>query len=174
MKTRRLRLPLALLLLGALAVPAAERREKPPRIGEMAPPFTLPDLEGRSVSLEGYRGREVVQIVGWATWCHGCREELPRLLSAYEKLHRKGFEILAITGPVGQDLEDVKAFAREKSIPYPILYDESRSVLQRYGMFYVPYNCLLDRSGRVVYEGGDLPEDYEKRIEQLLARNGTS
>jgi len=163
-----------LLLLGALAVPAAERREKPPRIGELAPAFTLPDLAGRSVSLDAYRGREVVQIVGWATWCRGCREELPRLLSAYAKHHRQGFEILAITGPVGQDLEDVKAFAREKSIPYPILYDESRSVLQRYGMFFVPYNCLLDRSGRVVYEGGDLPEDYEKRLEQLLGRHGPS
>jgi peroxiredoxin len=164
----------ALLLAAALAATASERRGGPSRVGQMAPAFTLPDLLGRPVSLESFRGRQVVQIVGWATWCPVCLREIPRLADAYEKHHSDGFEILAVTGPQGQELGLLKSFARENEIPYPILYDRENRVFQDYGIYFIPYTCLLDRSGKIVYEGSHLPNDYEQRIEQLLADNGSS
>jgi peroxiredoxin len=159
-----------ILLAAALAAGASQRRGGPSLVGQMAPAFTLPDLSGRSVSLESFRGKQVVQIVGWATWCGGCQREIPRLVDIYRKLHSSGFEILAVTGPVGQDLEQVKAFARKTELPYPVLFDEDNRVLERYGVYFVPYTCLLDRTGRIVYEGSHLPNDYEKRIAELLAQ----
>ena len=139
-------------------------------MGQMAPAFTLADLSGRPVSLETYRGRNVVQIVGWATWCAACRREIPRLVEAYEKHHADGFEILAITGSVGQDLGQVRSFAKKTGLPYPVLFDADSSVLERYRVYFVPYTCIVDRTGKIVYEGNHLPNDYEKRIEELLAQ----
>jgi peroxiredoxin len=153
---------------------ASDRHVGPSRVGQMAPDFTLADLDGRPVSLESFRGKSVVQIVGWATWCPGCRKEIPRLAEAYGKYHSDGFEILAVTGSSGQGLDQLKSFARENDLPYPILYDEDNRVFQAYGIYFIPYTCLLDRSGKIVYEGSHLPNDYEKRIEQLLLENGGS
>jgi peroxiredoxin len=150
------------------SVRADQRPGGPSLVGKVAPSFTLPDLSGRPISLEGFRGKQVVQIVGWASWCHGCREEIPRLKDAYEKYHSEGFEILALTGPINQKLSDVKAFALKNALPYPILFDQEQTVLEQYRIFFVPYTLLMDRDGKVVYEGTHLPNDYEKRIEKLL------
>jgi peroxiredoxin len=164
------RAPILLLAAGiAISSSAADQRPGGPTlVGKMAPSFTLPDLSGRPVSLEDFRGKQVVQIVGWASWCHGCRQEIPRLKDAYERYHSEGFEILALTGPINQELGDVKAFARKMALPYPVLFDQEQTVLQQYQIYFVPYTLLMDRDGKVVYEGSHLPNDYEKRIEKLL------
>jgi len=160
----------AACLFAALAFPAAAPESGDGSfVGKLAPAFTLTDLSGKKIDLQSYRGKAVVQIVGWAAWCHGCREEIPRLKEAYERYHRSGFEILALTGPYGQDLEKVRSFAREFSLPYPVLFDSGTKVLELYRINSVPTNLILDREGRVVYEGSQLPEDYEKRIEKLLS-----
>ena len=160
---------LAAVLLMLLAFPGAAPASEDSLVGKLAPPFTLTDLSGRKIDLQSFRGKSVVQIVGWAAWCHGCRMEIPRLKEAYEKYHGSGFEILALTGPYGQDLEKVKSFAREFSLPYPVLFDGGTKVLELYRIRSVPANLILDREGRVVYEGSHLPEDYERRIEKLLS-----
>ena len=159
----------ALACLAFTSAPADQRPGGPSLVGRMAPDFTLPDLSGRRVSLADLRGKQVVQIVGWTSWCAGCRQEIPRLKDAYEKFHAEGFEILALTGPLGQNLQDVRSFVRGMALPYPVLFDEDKRVLDQYQIYFVPYTCLLDRRGQVVYEGSHLPNDYEKRIEKLLA-----
>lgn len=67
------RLPLLLLALAVLAAPA---RAVAPDYGAMqlkqldgkpAPAFTLPDLEGKRVQLEDFRG-QVLLLFFWATW----------------------------------------------------------------------------------------------------------
>ncbi|MCK5479770.1 MAG: TlpA family protein disulfide reductase, partial [Gammaproteobacteria bacterium] len=45
--------------------------------------FTLPDLEGKSVSLSDFRGKWVI-VNYWATWCPPCLEEIPDLVDLYE------------------------------------------------------------------------------------------
>lgn len=50
-------------------------------VGDPAPDFSLPDLDGNVVSLSNYRGRAVL-LNFWATWCHYCIEEFP-LIQAY-------------------------------------------------------------------------------------------
>ena len=49
--------------------------------GTVAPDFTLKDIDGRSVSLSDFRGKQVV-LHFWASWCPDCREETPQLKAA--------------------------------------------------------------------------------------------
>ena len=52
--------------------------------GVPAPNFTLPDLEGKMVSLTDYRGKVILLNI-WATWCPPCVDEMPSM----EKLHQE-------------------------------------------------------------------------------------
>jgi len=80
----------------ALAVLSAGPLTESPLKGKAAPAFTLDDLNGRKVSLAGYKGKAVL-INFWATWCGPCKVETPWLVELRNKYGTKGFEVLAWT-----------------------------------------------------------------------------
>ena len=53
------------------------REEKAPRIGALAPDFTLKDMDGKTVQLAKFRGKNPVFLNFWASWCPACRQETP-------------------------------------------------------------------------------------------------
>ena len=87
---------IAIVGIGAAAapdiLPFVERNVV--KLGEPAPNFQLPDLNGRLVTLSDLRGK-VVLLNFWATWCGPCRVEMPAMEQLYRTLSRKDFEILA-------------------------------------------------------------------------------
>jgi peroxiredoxin len=138
------------------------------RIGEEAPGFSLPDLSGTSVSLDGKRG-DVVLLYFWAQ-CVACQRQLPGLERLYGKHRGKGFSILAVN--VGQKPMIVEFYAKQSELTFPVLVDEKMSVSRRYGVTRVPTLYLLDRQG-VVREkvlGEIESEKLEKMLLAALAR----
>lgn len=68
-----------------------------------APAFTLPDLKGKLVSIESFRGR-VVFLNFWATWCGPCRVEMPSMERLYRRYKDQGLVVpLPTTFFVGCD-----------------------------------------------------------------------
>ena len=53
--------------------------------GMPAPNFTLPDLDGKMVSLADYKGKVALLNI-WATWCPPCVEEMPSMEKLYQEL----------------------------------------------------------------------------------------
>src|SRR5438132_10388133 len=74
--------------------PVAERNVV--KLGEPAPNFQLPDLNGQLVALSDLHGK-VVLLNFWATWCGPCRVEMPTMEQLYRTFSRKDFEILAVS-----------------------------------------------------------------------------
>jgi len=79
------------------AIRAAREVRGPLALGTTAPDFTFPALDGKQVSLSDFRGKKVVFVNMWATWCPPCIWEMPLMEKLYQTLGREEFEILAIS-----------------------------------------------------------------------------
>jgi len=121
---------------------------RPVREPFAAPPLALPGLDGRSIDLESRRG-QVVLVNFWATWCPPCVEEIPSLNRLREKLAPRGFEVLAVD--VGEDLDRVRAFLKERPVAFPVLLDATGEAFKRWKAYAFPTSLLLDRQHRVRY-----------------------
>jgi thiol-disulfide isomerase/thioredoxin len=109
--------------------------------------FTLPDLSGKMVRLEDFRG-SVVLLNFFATWCGPCREEMPGLEQLYRAYARKGLVVVGISSDV-QGQEVVAPFVKQYGLSFPVLLDPKDTLSQPYRIRGIPTIYLLDRHGRV-------------------------
>lgn len=137
----------ALLLVIATAFPAWSKGLV---VGEVAPAITLHALDGREIDTRTLRGKVVI-VTFWATWCGPCRQELP-LLSRYATEHaRDGLVVLAFSLDDAEELEQVRAVARDLNFPVGLLGDPH---VPGYGrIWHLPVNFTIDRAGRLANNG---------------------
>ena len=111
-----------------------------------SPQFALRDAAGSLITLSGYHDK-VVLLDFWATWCGGCKIEIPW----YEEFAgRYGKDGLAVLG-VSMDDEGwrvVKPFVKQKQIHYPIVLGGD-GMAKLYGVSSMPVTVLIDRDGKV-------------------------
>jgi peroxiredoxin len=112
------------------------------------PNFTLPDINGKEVSLSGHRGK-VVLVNVWATWCPPCRQEMPSMQSLYEKFKGENFEILAVSID-SEGREAVAPFMRKMNLTFPALLDPGETIRSLYGITGVPESFIIDKKGILV------------------------
>jgi peroxiredoxin len=136
----------------------------------LAPGFTLRDASGAPVSLADYRGKVVV-LNFWATWCHGCRTEIPWLMEFAGEYRAKGLAVIGVS--MDEDgWKVVKPFLREKRLNYPVVLGTGE-VARRYGgVDAMPLTYLIDRRGRIAatHLGVFDKDQLEGEIRRLLGR----
>lgn len=132
--------------------------------------FILTDSDGHTFSLAQTRGNVVI-LNFWATWCGGCKFELPYFATYDHDYRSKGLVILGISMDDG-GFNVVKPFWAAKSMPYPTVIG-SEALGQRLGLSGMPFTLLLDRQGRIaIAHAGVLDRaDFDRHIQQLLASN---
>jgi peroxiredoxin len=137
-------------------------------VGEPAPTFALPAVNGGRVALQDLRGRQPVLLVVWATWCPPCIQEFPELKRLHHDFSRRGLQILAIGVRYEQSAEQVREFARDMGLQFPVLYDESSEMVHDYGISAIPSNYLIDRHGILRFKSNGLSPDIDQQVESLL------
>ena len=126
------------------------KKAKDTNMGVKAPSFTLPNAEGKSISLESAMGKYTL-IDFWASWCGPCRAENPNLISAYNKYKDKGFKIIGIS--VDTNKESWLKAVKDDKLPWLQLSDLKAlksEVVMKYGITTVPMNFLLDAEGKII------------------------
>ncbi|MFN2460083.1 MAG: redoxin family protein [Candidatus Velthaea sp.] len=135
------------VLLAAVWIVAA-RADAPtaggPHVGAPAPPFALTTVDGRSVTLDAFKGKTLV-INAWATWCPPCREETPDLIAAYKALHAGGVVFLGVDST--EQAPIVRAFTAAKGVPYAQAIDAERTFSRAYDIRYFPTTFVIDPHG---------------------------
>lgn len=128
---------LTALLLAAPAV------AKPPKVGDVAPPFELKLDDGRTVTLDELRGNVIV-LNFWATWCVPCLTELPLLDAVYANNSRFGLSIYPISTADSASLSKQKKALVNMRLPWV------RSIRGPYAVLKgLPTNYVIDRSGHI-------------------------
>jgi|KBSMisStaDraftv2_1062788.scaffolds.fasta_scaffold97386_2 peroxiredoxin len=138
------------------------------RPGQSATNLTLPDLNGKMVSLSELRGK-VVLIDFWASWCGPCRRNNPRLVKLYKKYHSRGLEIYGIS--LDENTDNWKKAVHQDRMDWIQVIDDKgwdASSANIYGVDMIPSSFLIDKSGTIQFinlEGSDL----EQSVKDLLA-----
>ena len=120
----------------------------PLRVGQPAPDFTLPGLDGKMVSLSDYRGH-VVLVNVWATWCPPCVDEMPSMERLYQELKDENFEIVAISIDA-MGAEAVASFMEKNNLNFAALLDPEGTIKSVYQITGVPESFIVNKKGILV------------------------
>jgi peroxiredoxin len=141
----------ASLLLAATAALAAGE------VGTPAPDFHLKGVDGKTYSLDAYKGKVVV--LEWANPQCPFSDRHAREKTMTELARQHGDVVwLAVnsTNPGSGDFmrpADYQAYLQKNSIAYPVLYDETGATGHAYGARTTPHMFIVDASGKIAYNG---------------------
>lgn len=103
-----------------------------PQAGKQAPLFALPDQNGIEQSLEQYLGKWVVLYFYPKDDTPGCTKEACSFRDGYAELQKEGVVILGVSA---DSVKKHLKFAEKFSLPFPLLADEEKKVVERYGVW---------------------------------------
>lgn len=135
-------------LLAGLSLSACERRGPPraPALGAPAPAFSALTMDGETVTLASLAGNVVVLNV-WATWCIPCREEIPQLEALHRAFAAQGLKTVGVSIDAAGMGADVRDFATEQGMTYPIWLDPDHQFSLKFLTVGVPETFVIDRVG---------------------------
>jgi peroxiredoxin len=120
------------------------------QVGKIAPDFTLPDPDGKPVSLKDFRGKYVL-VSFWAGWCPDCRRENPFIVEAYNKYKNKNFTVLGVS--IDRNRETWLNTVEKQGLTWTQVSDLKywqSDVVNLYAIRWVPTGILLDPDGRIL------------------------
>lgn len=158
------------LIIGLVFVFALAHNVAGQNVGSIAPQFTLDDINGKSVSLNDYKGKVII-LDFWATWCPPCREEIPDFIALQNEYGKKGLQIIGIA--VDRDgIKSVKPFYENMGMNYPVLLTDGKVESRYGGIRAIPTTFIIDKKGSIVkkYVGFQSKAVFEKEIKELLTK----
>jgi peroxiredoxin Q/BCP len=147
-----------------------------PEAGTAAPAFSLADHEGTIRSLSDFRGSWTVVYFYPKDDTPGCTTEACAFRDAYDELKEQGIVVLGISP---DSVESHAAFAAKHRLPFTLLADPAKNVIQSYGawgersMYGKKYMGVI-RSSVLVDPDGNVAKTYPKaspkeHAEEILA-----
>ncbi|MFB6457266.1 redoxin domain-containing protein [Chitinophaga sp. Hz27] len=120
------------------------------KVGEAAPAFTIPDVDGKVISLADFKGKYLF-IDFWASWCAPCVAQVPYLKSMHEKYKSTQFEMLGISLDSKRDgwLHGIEKH-QLSWINVSSLKGWSEPAAVAYGIAAIPQNVLIGPDGKVI------------------------
>jgi peroxiredoxin len=171
---------------------AAPKGMKTLEIGQAAPDFALPGVDGKTHRLKDFADAKVLVVVFTCNHCPTAQAYEDRLIKIHDDYKDRGVALVAVSPndakavrldelgftDVGDSLEDMKVRAKDKKFAFPYLYDgEKQEVSEAYGVLATPHVFIFDAERELRYVGriddSDIHEvkshDARNAIDALMA-----
>lgn len=162
------------------------------QIGDPAPDFSLPAVDGKTYALGDFADRRLLLVIFTCNHCPTAQAYEERLAALHADYRDKGVAVVAISPnddravrldelgytDVGDSFEDMKLRADERGFAFPYLYDgETQKVSLAYGAVATPHVFLFDQDRKLRYSGriddGEVKpptsQDARNALDALLA-----
>lgn len=150
-----------------------------PAADASAPDLALTDRNGAAQSLGALRGKNVVVLNFWATWCVPCRREMPSFVAIQKEYGAKGVQVIAASvDDPGADAQITK-LVNQVGINFPVWIGASPDDMARFGLgAELPGTVVLDYDGNVVTRFRGIVDEAQLKstLDDLLKKspNGQS
>lgn len=154
-----------------VTVQSAEIPVGEPRVGYLAPDFTLQSIDGQTVQLSAFRGKSVV-INYWATWCKPCITELSILDTIFQDYQDQSVVLLSVNGIEQDELNKVNETVNSLALTYPVLLDKGDLLNKKYWIGgFLPTTFFIDEQGVIqeILLGSASEAGFRERIGNLLS-----
>ncbi len=164
------------------------------QIGQMAPDFLLPGIDGKDYSLKDFDDNKFLVIIFTCNHCPTAQSYEDRIIQLVDDYQGKGVGFLAVSPndplavrldelgytDLGDELEDMKIRAEYKKFNFPYIYDgETQEMSRKYGPVATPHVFIFDSGRKLRYVGRiddselavrpDTKHDTRNALEELLA-----
>ena len=138
------------------------------RVGDRLSPFAGIDLEGKTFSLATHAGKPVI-VRFFLINCPYCKADTPAFNRFYDTYRQKGLEIVYVNNNAG-DVNEVKNFADELNIAFPVIYDPEGSIAARYNVKVQPLTLVLSPEHTLLAAllGGVSPNELSELLGKYL------
>ncbi|QDT09048.1 redoxin domain-containing protein [Planctomycetes bacterium K23_9] len=137
-------------------------------IGDAAPVFKLPGIDGRDWSLADFSDAQILMVYFTSNHCPVCHAHDPRLVKLLAELKGKPVSVVAINPNSGDGLrldelgyskyddsfDDMTPYAKDEGFTFPYLYDgETQATAKKYGCLATSHVFLFDQDRKLQYKG---------------------
>ena len=154
-------------------------------LGTKAPGFSLPNVDGQTVSLGDFKGSPALLVAFICNHCPYVKHVAPAFADLGREYQAKGVAVVAISsndvaGYPADSPEQMVHEAEERGYTFPYLYDDTQSVAKAYAAACTPDFYVFDKDQKLVYRGqmdasrpnSDIPvtgQDLRAALDAVLA-----
>ena len=140
-----------------------------PQVGDKAVAFDLPELlkQEKNIQMKDYDNKLVLFNV-WASWCKGCKKEMPFFHKLGKKYAQNDFEVVAVN--IDKKSKKAKGFLNklneklDEKAQITFVYDKKKSMPQAYEAKAVPFSLLIKNGTIIKTYLGSFDEDNEHEL----------
>ncbi|ANI88761.1 hypothetical protein A9P82_05345 [Arachidicoccus ginsenosidimutans] len=136
-------------------------------LNQQAPDLTMQTPDGKPMKISDFKGKYLL-VDFWASWCGPCRGENPNVVKVYNKYKDKNFTILGVSLDNDKDAW-IKAIKDDK-LSWNHMSDLKQwnsAAVQAYGFQGIPFNVLIDPTGKIIAD--DLRgDDLDNKLAEVL------
>lgn len=102
------------------------------KVGDKAPLFTGVNQDGELIKLENYLGKKVVLFFYPKANTPGCIAEACNLRDNLDRFIALNYQIIGVSA---DSVSKQKSFANKQTLPYPLIADEEKLIINAYGVW---------------------------------------
>jgi thiol-disulfide isomerase/thioredoxin len=141
-------------------------------LGDAAAPLEIAEwIKGDAVDLAAVKGKKVVVVEFWATWCGPCKVSIPHLTEMQKKYENRGVVIIGVSD---EEASKVRPFVNEQGdkMNYTVAIDRNRATsaayMEKFGQNGIPHAFVIDKEGRIAWRGHPM-SGLERVLDQLAS-----